>query len=72
VIVVDEIIPSFESQHAGPKLSTYSTDDDSSTTVAQNAQPGFLRSVMAFVPDGGGNANQACRNCSPNSNHQLM
>src|SRR5262249_19869554 len=30
-------------QHAGPKLSGYATSSTTTTTVAQNATPGFLR-----------------------------
>ncbi|MGE5192999.1 MAG: hypothetical protein ACM3U2_10890 [Deltaproteobacteria bacterium] len=33
-------------QHAGPKLSGYAASATTTTTVAQNAAPGFLRSVV--------------------------
>src|SRR5262245_42249501 len=35
-------------QHAGPKLTGYATSTTTTTTVAQNATPGFLRSVIVF------------------------
>jgi len=38
-----------EIQHAGPKLSGYATSAPTTTTVAQNATPGFLRSVIVFA-----------------------
>jgi hypothetical protein len=37
-------------QHAGPKLSGYATSAAATTTVTQNATPGFLREEVIYSP----------------------
>src|SRR5262245_25341254 len=38
-----------DNQHAGPKLSGYTTSTTTTTTVAQNATPGFLFCTSVIV-----------------------